>query len=115
MAVKRKNGDYYKNMDFNFLEFERMQVFQPVEKWDPKFVYVDGKKKEKKLCATDLAMETHFQMKKPSSTVIGGLKRFLASFTPVIHSPSRSIQAQLLTVSADILECSEFLLKTHCK
>lgn len=76
---------------------------------------------EKKLSATDLKMESHF-IKRPIHDCFGGdlkkgLKDFLLSHSPVISSiPSNirnSIQSQILTVSGDILECSQLLLKTY--
>ena len=115
MAAKRKpNAQYYRDLTFEFLGFDKMELYQPRADWSPNVYQTkEGYPKKKLLSARDLTLDTHFTKTAASGTVIVGLKSFLES---IRYLPSTtheaSIQSQILTVSGDIMECSNLLYKS---
>ena len=117
MAAKRKtNTQYYHDLKFEFLGFDEMELYQPTADWLPNvYKTKDGHPKKKLLSARDLTLDTHFTKMTAPGMVIKGLKSFLESiryFPDPSTTHEASIQSQILTISGDIMECSNLLYKS---
>ena len=118
-SERRSDAHYYKNLSFDFLNCERMELYQPSPTWNL-FSYVkDGVTKRRRLTARDLDLNHHFTKDTLPQNVTDGLKKFLGSLKPLVGvretEVRASIQSQILTVSGDIIGCSDLLRKSSGK
>ena len=90
-----------------------MELYQSTADWSPNVYQTkEGHLKKKLLFARDLTLDTHFTKMAAPGTVVG-LNAFLESiryFPSTTHEGS--IQSQTLTVSGDIMECSNLPYKS---
>ncbi len=108
MALKIKNdGAYLRELDFDFLGFDEMELFQPTTPWFDKEIRGSIPPRRGPLSARDLKMNVHFTKKRISTYDLEPkLREFLKSFAPLVsdlYSCSHKIQSMILKVSSDIV------------
>ncbi len=120
MALKIKNdGAYLRDLDFDFLGFDEMELFQPTTPWLDKEIPGSNPPRRGPLSARDLKMNVHFTKNRISTYDLEPkLREFLKSFAPLISglsSSSHKIQSMILKVSGDIVDMKGVLRSTHRK
>ena len=121
MALKIKNNEaYLRDLNFNFLGFDGMELFQPTTPWSEKEI-PGNPPRSGPLGARDLKMNVHFTKKHISAyNLEPKLREFLMSFTPqtissLSSSESHKIRSMILKVSGDIIDMKGVLRSTHRK
>ncbi len=121
MALKIKNdGAYLRELNFDFLGFNEMELFQPTTPWFDKDIPGSNPPRSGPLIARDLKMNVHFTKKRISTYDLEPkLREFLKSFAPPLisdlSSSSHKIQSMILRVSGDIVAMKGVLRSAQCK